>query len=53
MYLIQIILVFVPYRGIYFLYEHYSNYEDARKRVFVPYRGIYFLYELDEEQLLR
>ena len=35
--------VFVPYRGIYFLYNFRNNYKKRRK-VFVPYRGIYFLY---------
>ena len=37
-------IVFVPYRGIYFLYDllHFSD--NFSFIVFVPYRGIYFLY---------
>ena len=35
--------VFVPYRGIYFLYEVLKVYRSMGV-VFVPYRGIYFLY---------
>ena len=37
-------LVFVPYRGIYFLYPVQDNTEGGENKVFVPYRGIYFLY---------
>ena len=38
--------VFVPYRGIYFLYHKERKMKhDTHKNVFVPYRGIYFLYE--------
>ena len=35
--------VFVPYRGIYFLYDNIRNIQ-LFHLVFVPYRGIYFLY---------
>ncbi len=37
--------VFVPYRGIYFLYEYLDGYITEEELVFVPYRGIYFLYQ--------
>ena len=37
-------IVFVPYRGIYFLYELRELPVQAALCVFVPYRGIYFLY---------
>ena len=38
--------VFVPYRGIYFLYSYdLGRIEKLWDLVFVPYRGIYFLYE--------
>ena len=38
-------IVFVPYRGIYFLYGTVQNgSHGGRYKVFVPYRGIYFLY---------
>ena len=36
--------VFVPYRGIYFLYKKQEQLEINKNVVFVPYRGIYFLY---------
>ena len=38
--------VFVPYRGIYFLYNK-QNKQYSYVFVFVPYRGIYFLYPLE------
>ena len=38
--------VFVPYRGIYFLYLFMQKHLTIKVlRVFVPYRGIYFLYK--------
>ena len=36
--------VFVPYRGIYFLYKRANEAAERKQIVFVPYRGIYFLY---------
>ena len=37
--------IFVPYRGIYFLYnESIKSKQRTHKNIFVPYRGIYFLY---------
>ena len=39
--------VFVPYRGIYFLYKPKPVYTAIdHVNVFVPYRGIYFLYNV-------
>ena len=38
--------VFVPYRGIYFLYLCKKRCTESFRKVFVPYRGIYFLYPL-------
>ena len=37
-------IVFVPYRGIYFLYAKQFKRWVTAEVVFVPYRGIYFLY---------
>ena len=37
-------IVFVPYRGIYFLYVLEKHHIFGGPNVFVPYRGIYFLY---------
>ena len=37
-------MVFVPYRGIYFLYKEDPHNYGTANVVFVPYRGIYFLY---------
>ena len=36
--------IFVPYRGIYFLYKMHGLPLWRKKNIFVPYRGIYFLY---------
>ena len=38
------IIIFVPYRGIYFLYGREKNRFLKGVKIFVPYRGIYFLY---------
>ena len=40
--------VFVPYRGIYFLYLAPHFHYGEQGIVFVPYRGIYFLYQVKE-----
>ena len=36
--------IFVPYRGIYFLYAEAKWIPAKETAIFVPYRGIYFLY---------
>ena len=38
------IKIFVPYRGIYFLYKLKPFVRRFTTSIFVPYRGIYFLY---------
>ena len=38
--------IFVPYRGIYFLYKFMPLVKEICNMIFVPYRGIYFLYPL-------
>ena len=42
-------MVFVPYRGFYFLNNQQTQHSQTCERtVFVPYRGFYFLNSIDE-----